>query len=348
MDDRKNQRILWLDALRGAAMFWVIYGHTTIDDDIKRYIYSFHMPLFFIISGMTFAFNKENRPLAYTLKKLRTLILPYFLLNALMFPMFYVNVGVGYNDPVSPLKLAWITALSNIDFGSNLPSNATWFLPCLFVTEIMFFFWRMFVKNDKCLIIGVLLAAFTFYAFGMTDEKGGGIWHWETAFTAVVFYMCGYFFMKNINSLKFLINSRKRASIIFVIFLAADGCLLSTRHDKISMMNDLYNNTLYFYVSALMTCTAVILALMLLAEHPKFPKFSAPFTAVGRCTLIYLAVHVPLMKFIEHYTFFGRENEWLKFLMAVGLYVVIYPLAKPLTWGLNRIIALKNKKTGAM
>lgn len=53
-----KKRILWIDVLRGIAMFLVVYGHTSQNAEIKKYIYAFHMPLFFIISGMTSAFQK--------------------------------------------------------------------------------------------------------------------------------------------------------------------------------------------------------------------------------------------------------------------------------------------------
>jgi len=51
-------RILWLDALKCFAMFLVIWGHVIqygvtdyLENDIHIGIYSFHMPLFMMISG---------------------------------------------------------------------------------------------------------------------------------------------------------------------------------------------------------------------------------------------------------------------------------------------------------
>ena len=53
-------RILWLDALKCFAMFLVIWGHVIqygvtdyLENDIHIGIYSFHMPLFFFLSGIT-------------------------------------------------------------------------------------------------------------------------------------------------------------------------------------------------------------------------------------------------------------------------------------------------------
>ena len=48
----KSGRIDWIDTLKGVAMIFVVWGHCfpTYKGRIKKYIYSFHMPLFFFIS----------------------------------------------------------------------------------------------------------------------------------------------------------------------------------------------------------------------------------------------------------------------------------------------------------
>lgn len=68
---KNNNRILWLDALKGIGILFVVAGH--IFD--SRFFYVFHMPLFFFIAGMTL------RPHAsltrYIRKKALRLLTPY-------------------------------------------------------------------------------------------------------------------------------------------------------------------------------------------------------------------------------------------------------------------------------
>jgi fucose 4-O-acetylase-like acetyltransferase len=45
------KRLEWLDALRGLGMIFVIIGHMTVPEFVQKFVYSFHMPLFFAISG---------------------------------------------------------------------------------------------------------------------------------------------------------------------------------------------------------------------------------------------------------------------------------------------------------
>ncbi len=55
MNEIRKQRIEELDYVKGLAIFLVIMGHAT--DNLatplwRLVIYSFHMPLFFMVSGM--------------------------------------------------------------------------------------------------------------------------------------------------------------------------------------------------------------------------------------------------------------------------------------------------------
>lgn len=53
-----NIRIDWIDLTKGIAIFLMVCGHTSIPLPISNWIWSFHMPLFFIISGILFNATK--------------------------------------------------------------------------------------------------------------------------------------------------------------------------------------------------------------------------------------------------------------------------------------------------
>ena len=54
-----KSRVVWIDQLRGFAFFCVLFSHLNTYSQIKQVIGSFHMPLFFIISGLLL--NPERR-----------------------------------------------------------------------------------------------------------------------------------------------------------------------------------------------------------------------------------------------------------------------------------------------
>ncbi len=52
-----DKREYWLDIAKSIGIFLVVLGHTSINENLKIFIYSFHMPLFFLISGFLFKTN---------------------------------------------------------------------------------------------------------------------------------------------------------------------------------------------------------------------------------------------------------------------------------------------------
>ena len=67
-------RIVYIDIIKGIAIILVIMGHVLSDPSLLRNaIYTFHMPLFFIISGYFLKFKSEN---AFR-KNFRSLLVPY-------------------------------------------------------------------------------------------------------------------------------------------------------------------------------------------------------------------------------------------------------------------------------
>ena len=51
MSENKKTRIASVDIAKAIAIFTVLMGHTVDSDTVYKTIYSFHMPLFFLLSG---------------------------------------------------------------------------------------------------------------------------------------------------------------------------------------------------------------------------------------------------------------------------------------------------------
>ena len=103
------QRLLWPDITKTVGLYLMILGHGGLygTETIQQFIYSFHMPLFFILSGMFFKHGNLK-------KTTITLLVPYFFMNTLMlvWSLFFNNgsivlwfskhipavlLGLGYN-----------------------------------------------------------------------------------------------------------------------------------------------------------------------------------------------------------------------------------------------------------
>ena len=75
----KHMRNKNIDALKGFGIFLVVVGHICTEmQGLVHWIYSFHMPLFFMISGfLDEGKNGDLRIKDYILKKMNSLLYPY-------------------------------------------------------------------------------------------------------------------------------------------------------------------------------------------------------------------------------------------------------------------------------
>lgn len=115
----KKERIAWIDVAKGIVIMFMVIGHSSLPLIISDWIYSFHMPFFFIMSGVT---TRWEIPLFKFLKnKAIKLMLPFFIysiLNILLFP-FYGKISLWeYFDSV--MRNGW-------------GGIALWFVPILFL-----------------------------------------------------------------------------------------------------------------------------------------------------------------------------------------------------------------------
>lgn len=87
----KKQRNLYLDIMKGISIFLVLLGHSIqygskisyvgsrlfFNDPVFKLIYSFHMPLFALLSGYLFFYTiKKRTPKELVINRVKTLVLP--------------------------------------------------------------------------------------------------------------------------------------------------------------------------------------------------------------------------------------------------------------------------------
>lgn len=153
-----NKRINYIDIARAFAIIFIVIGHTIVHSEhcgeIFRFLYSFHVVLFFIISGYTFKIKENEDFLSFIKNKFLRIMLPYFIW-AVCFLIPYLVLG---NNVASDLETNSSfnikTLLFNILYGNGNASalkqnSALWFLPALFTMEMMCYFLIKIIKSDK-------------------------------------------------------------------------------------------------------------------------------------------------------------------------------------------------------
>lgn len=140
---------LW-DVLKGLGILAVVIGHSGCPEPLQRFISAFHMPLFFIISGILLNELYFDNKKIFIKKKVKSLYIP-FVKWALIFILFHniffyfgiLNSTYGYagntdrwytfQDVVYSL---FVAIISMNTFEHLL--GAFWFIKALFIGSILF------------------------------------------------------------------------------------------------------------------------------------------------------------------------------------------------------------------
>jgi fucose 4-O-acetylase-like acetyltransferase len=138
-------RNIWIDVARGVGIILVVYGHVLrgldsrglivgewaqVHDDV---IYSFHMPLFFFLSGLLVARGLDRNRSQFLIGKIPTLIFPYLLWSVIQTVLAH-SFSPGTQTDVGLPALAQMHLEPIAEF---------WFLYALLICHIILaLFWR--------------------------------------------------------------------------------------------------------------------------------------------------------------------------------------------------------------
>lgn len=186
----------WVDAAKGLGIIFVVLGHAIADTTqnvpifgkIFQIIYSFHMPLFFFLSGFCGIKALQKRQLhekeTYILERFKRLMIPYFF------------VGICY-IPIKLLMADYVTKRVDISYimlgflGGDNPNSQLWTLYVLFLDAV--FLCVMSNVGRFSLHITFLLSLIMAVSSVFVDNTFLRNFMFET-----LFYILGALFRKNL------------------------------------------------------------------------------------------------------------------------------------------------------
>lgn len=128
-----DERIQYIDIAKGIAMILIIAGHSVCAGYVQNAIYSFHVPLFFFVSGYFFKKRNFSDLVARNTKRL---LVPYFVTCSLLVACNICKAiaGKGWGLVSDSIIAAFYCCGEYMDYGFvRIPScGVLWFLPALF------------------------------------------------------------------------------------------------------------------------------------------------------------------------------------------------------------------------
>ena len=225
-----RERIAWLDLVKGIGICAVILGHMSVPEAVGKFIFSFHMPLFFFISGYL---TKDVDWWRFLRSKGDHLVIPYFV-YAIPLGLIAMTAG-GFET-----RRIWLNVLK----GNGVYTS--WFLSALLCSSIIGLacvkylrkWWMMIVALPVIAVIGLYCPLFAHQYFLSCQAWCQG----------TVFFLTGYLFAKA-GLIDWFAKSRASQKVISLSALAAMG-FTYLFNIRVSMAECKLGNPFIYYVSA--------------------------------------------------------------------------------------------------
>ena len=224
-----NRRITWIDTAKGIGIILVIFGHIGFGR-FETWLYSFHMPLFFFLSG--YVYKAKDSYDVFLLKKVRTILIPYIV---------FVILFIFYDFQGKDLGEYFLSMLIQKRY------YHLWFLACLFLLENLYYPVVMFTR-DNDLIIAVITLLFVL--IWLMAGKKILVWNVDAVLYSAPYFAVGYILKKHSLpdfSLKRLVILSPIFLLLNIIFIVIS---LRLSGGRLEMFTGEYGSFIFTYIAA--------------------------------------------------------------------------------------------------
>lgn len=204
--DRQNNR-LYLDIVKGVAIFLMLWGHCIqyctngefdfFENPVFKFIYSFHMPLFMLVSGYLFFFSCKRRSFSQLLlHRTQSLLQPILMCGIFN---YFLTVVIYQRTITSVIDGPWIGTLGSL-----------WFLWSVLAAGLVVAVAHYCASNIALKILILLVGAGVVCLFP----------NWAMNLYMYPYFVFGFVFAKYMDKLpKWLLNLKYIFLVVFPVML---------------------------------------------------------------------------------------------------------------------------------
>lgn len=314
-----ENRLKWLDTAKGIAIILVVIAHSLVDLGFSnKYIYWFHMPAFFIITGILFS-PPTNREIFKTffIKRVKQLIIPYISFLLIITLVRYVYLGV------KPLTWYINDFAHVIAGGQSIPSAAyvtMWFITCLLASQLLISIIYVFIANNIYRFFIILTLYILAHVESVLSLKyeihiPGNL---DVSFLAISYIYIGM----SVRYLQEFLNKKNLCGLFTVSLFISSLFLIFSNKNIINYQLDMYKKAYYSLPLDIIIPLSFTISLLGISFFlSKINLINNLLDRIGSASLIIMYLHIPIKLIIE--IFLGKE-----FFVEVTLIIlgIIIPL----------------------
>lgn len=281
-------RIAWIDLARGLGMILVIFAHSPTWEPAKTWVYTFHVPLFFFLSGLLYNNSKYRTFKAFLVARSRTLLIPYILLSGVGLLVYLASIWIPASPDLhdtTPLRAIIGTFLG---LRGTSPWNGTlWFLTCLFSVEILYTSLNIaFGKRRWPLLVSSLAISGCGILVSPSFEIGVVPWNLEVASVMLVFFGAGNFLRGGQEG-----PGSDPLVAVRIGLLALGTFACAHFNDRVDAYHLQWANPVLYFLGS-------FAGIFLVREICRISPVWTPLVFIGRTSLLFLAFHQYIVFFL--------------------------------------------------
>lgn len=209
----KKERNTYMDVAKAIALLAVIMGHIWKEPEVRRVLYAFHLPMFFMVSGYFFRYTPDWK--VFLKKKAKGYLIPY--LSCALVITLYLTGYYDWNGDVfrGCIKLFLI----------QKRYTTLWFLTALFLGVLIFEVICAHTKEDE---VGILVLSILLSLAGMAYGicvGGEPYWNIDVACVIQIYLAAGYLCRRHAILEKVVTKPILHWSCMLLCFLVMGLCI---------------------------------------------------------------------------------------------------------------------------
>lgn len=276
------QREQWADVARGMGIIAVVAGHTFAPtSNATQWIFAFHMPLFFILSGYFFSIRGGFKVTAA--RRAKALLVPYVATVAIY--LIYTVLVLGRPQHIE----SWIASLMYASgkeiqqFPAIEPIGPMWFLPALFAASLIAYGIESMFGKWAGKLLGIGLAVAAGIAIGRYIFLPLSI---DVALVVQLYLFFGLAARRQ----QWIDSAQRLALAKWLVLGLCAIALVVERYDVVTSLNNRdYRHFAVQVAGAIGGSVLVIWAATVIARHR---LAAVPLAYIGRAAIVILCFHV--------------------------------------------------------
>lgn len=314
-----GKRIEWIDFAKGITIILVIIGHTIGNTIVRGPIFSFHMPLFFLLSLVTYKVSDSLEDFFKKLKKsFHHLIFPAIGIWFIQSILLYRGEEIS-NYIVQQLRcLFWASGVKFSNTGYVVPPlGMAWFLFVLFSSRVIFDLLNIVFANKKTIFFFSLLLSI--FGVALVNSNYWLPFSFDIALVIMPFLLVGSY----LKSFDFNKGLRRRLVLNLIMWGTTFVLIFYFTHNYLELASREYPLYPLSFICSLCGIFTLCYFSVLCESNFANSKIFLALTFIGRYSMVLFFIHA-MEDFGLRFVWELTENHTINLLIRLSIDLTIF------------------------